>query len=655
MKKTLSILFGLVCCLSIVAQVDLYVRFNSVPVGSGIKTGSINSAITFDDQQEPTDAYKMLAPVSGDIYTFELELPVGSYQYQTVLADGSGVNYQTGTGREFTVSESAQTIHFWATQTQTQPNKIRFICDAQRLRLGVVTNPVPPQISAPDTNGDATGVLNYGGASDSKVQCYLWPGQHGELMGDIIPNSPKKWNTGCSARYDARFLFVYNYPSLSVSIQKLLNYITDPQINIGNGLVNATELPTNLGYFSSENPLLFNGKMTGRAVNKDETQNNDNIKITAENVTAKLYYKVIPEGEDASTITATSVSLSTTSSGLVLNADYTTSSAIDLSNELSAGDYTLQFWYETTYLDDILTTEVYSTAFTIGTPLVIAEDATADATNSYSTGDIIFNGNAQLSNASELSVSGVVRVVKTLATDQWHALCFPFAIDNISVAYGASTKGGVIYDGQGAINSEEAPTGGNAASANIYAATYDGSDFVLAGTTALTANTGYILAFPKSDFGDADAVTVTFTSEENPTLNSASDAPSISNYQLVANPNVANLLPSGATQYYQLNGNGTNFERCTSPQYKPFESYIGYVGSAPAKAALNIGETDVITGIIDKGLQAPVSDPVVETQYYNLQGVHVRANNYLPLQSGVYIVRKIHKSGAITISKSIIR
>jgi hypothetical protein len=47
------------------------------------------------------------------------------------------------------------------------------------------------------------------------------------------------------------------------------------------------------------------------------------------------------------------------------------------------------------------------------------------------------------------------------------------------------------------------------------------------------------------------------------------------------------------------------------------------------------------------------NDPIVATKYYNVQGQPVGAQNFVPLPTGVYIVKQIHASGKITITKQL--
>ncbi|MDR1738708.1 MAG: hypothetical protein LBR66_07845, partial [Candidatus Symbiothrix sp.] len=143
--------------------------------------------------------------------------------------------------------------------------------------------------------------------------------------------------------------------------------------------------------------------------------------------------------------------------------------------------------------------------------------------------NIVFNEGSQLTGASASPVNGVVKVVKTFATDKWYPIGFPFAIDDITVEYGlSSSKAGVIYNGTEAVPTTQAEIdvftpSGNAATANIYLAKYIGGANYFQ-FTDLGANMGYVIEFPKSDFGGEESVTVTFTSAPSPSISSTASA-----------------------------------------------------------------------------------------------------------------------------------
>jgi hypothetical protein len=311
---------------------------------------------------------------------------------------------------------------------------------------------------------------------------------------------------------------------------------------------------------------------------------------------------------------------------------------------------------------------------TVSEPITVLTGSTDVAT--YTTGDIVFGEGGELTGATNQTVAGVVKVVKTFDTNKWYPIGFPFEIDNINVQYNATSKPGVVYTGN--TGNEIANFSNNGGeSDNFFVAEYDGADNKFKFTNSIGINKGYIVEFPKSDYADANSVTVTFTSTASPTLNSLAGKVTYtsdeSNYTMVANPNVADVTSvsdgvDAAAFYYQFDywadaenyPNGRyNLVNATTlnTALKPFEAIIA-VNSANAPEKV-IGAGNVITSINNKGLQTLVNDndPIVETQYYNLQGVRVASSGkgLQSLVSGIYIVKEIYKSGKTSAGKSIIR
>ncbi|MDR0370993.1 MAG: DUF4960 domain-containing protein [Prevotellaceae bacterium] len=291
--------------------------------------------------------------------------------------------------------------------------------------------------------------------------------------------------------------------------------------------------------------------------------------------------------------------------------------------------------------------------------LEIPADETRQATDYTGYGNIIFHDGSQLTGANNLTVNGVVKVVKTFDTDQWYPIGFPFDIDNISIKQGANVYIGAIYDHDNGENVVPSPSNISLATTdNIYLATYDGAadKFKFAGE--LGQNIGYVIVVPNGGFEGGNissgTVEVTFTSVNNPTLNSAGATIIADGYNLVANPDLINAasLPD-ANDYYQYNYSvPANFERVNantlSTALKPFEAIVTYKGdtSGTMRSSLNIGGTDVVTA-----LPGIAKDAVVETQYYNLQGMKIAQ----PQRNQIYLIKSIYRSGVVRVSKSIIR
>jgi predicted enzyme related to lactoylglutathione lyase len=281
-------------------------------------------------------------------------------------------------------------------------------------------------------------------------------------------------------------------------------------------------------------------------------------------------------------------------------------------------------------------------------PFEIAANTEASVAdyNPVSYTDIIFNEGSQLTGiASEgLEVNGVVKINKTFHAGQWYAVGFPFAIDNVSCDIDISAT---AYNKDLLKTNNPAGTGGDLG--DYWLKTYDGNNFIdYAPASTTIAAGGYALQVPTV----LDGAIFTFTSASGVTLSNASDfAGNQGEYTLVNNPSVANLtLTQGSTDsdndYYRL-GAASNFGLFSDTyDLKPFESVIVAKGIASnnLKTSLNI---ETVTGIND----VPANDPVKELRYYNLQGMEIATP--LHTGTGVYIVKTVYQSGAVSVSKII--
>jgi hypothetical protein len=110
---------------------------------------------------------------------------------------------------------------------------------------------------------------------------------------------------------------------------------------------------------------------------------------------------------------------------------------------------------------------------------------------------------------------------------------------------------------------------------------------------------------------------------------------------------VSNLTLGTPDSYYLYtyneDNNNVNFALGTGA-IKPFESFVTVSGvEGTLRSSLGTG---AITSL--KNMTA-TNDPVIETQYYNLQGVKILQ----PLNNAIYIVKKIHASNKVEITKSL--
>jgi hypothetical protein len=250
-------------------------------------------------------------------------------------------------------------------------------------------------------------------------------------------------------------------------------------------------------------------------------------------------------------------------------------------------------------------------------------------------GDIIFESDGQLTdiNSSGLTVNGVVKYKKTFIPKQWYAVGFPFAPESY---WGDFEENPDLYIWNGTYG-------------DFWVKDYSGEAFNDSQT--MEAGIGYIVQFP-DDFEDVEVI---FTSDEGVILKNITEndldavlALSESNrYYLVANPSVSNLTLSATDKYYIYDGSDS-FELLTSgtTTVKPFESFVVANGVAQnsLKASLNI---DNVTALE----QLHWNDPVVGTEYYNLQGQKVQC----PIKNSLYIVKKIHASGKADTIKTVNR
>jgi hypothetical protein len=287
-------------------------------------------------------------------------------------------------------------------------------------------------------------------------------------------------------------------------------------------------------------------------------------------------------------------------------------------------------------------------------------------------GDIVFasndeDGTGQLTyTGSETSFSfqspGKVKLVKTFKTDQWYPIGFPFAIENskITVKYGTTTVPGKIYDGD---TGEHAFTqSGDAGSegCNFFVKKYDAGENYFIFDDKIVADTGYIVEFPKAEFGQVETVEVTFVSTSSPELTIGATGANIpsenANLSLVVNPNVSNITGIGnAMDYYQYSYDQNRFSRIgegsenitLSTQLKPFEAIIAVKANTPdGDFRSSIGDGSSGTTVLEP---LPSVEYPLEVRYYTMQGVRI----YSPQENGVYIVKKVYASGKTDISKAI--
>jgi outer membrane protein assembly factor BamB len=240
-------------------------------------------------------------------------------------------------------------------------------------------------------------------------------------------------------------------------------------------------------------------------------------------------------------------------------------------------------------------------------------------------GNIIFEADGQLTGIGSegLTVNGLVKYRNTFTPKQWYAVGFPFAPASY---WGDFTENADLYIWNGTYG-------------DFWVKDYDGNTFNDSQT--MEAGKGYIIQFP-NDFNDAEVV---FTSEtgvslKNITENDLDAALALAesnHYYLVANPSANNLTLSTANKYYIYNGiDNFNLLASGTVTVKPFESFVVANGVAQNSLRSSLS-VDNVTALEPLHL----NDPVVGTEYYNLQGQKVQ----YPVRNNLYIVKKTHSSG----------
>jgi hypothetical protein len=277
--------------------------------------------------------------------------------------------------------------------------------------------------------------------------------------------------------------------------------------------------------------------------------------------------------------------------------------------------------------------------------------------------DVVFNDGSQLSGASALPVNGVVKVVKTFDTDKWYPIGFPFEIKSVSIKVsGSEAVDGAVFTGTGNVpNAAELDAfNSNLAgheSENYYLAQYNGTSDCFTFTGTWAANNAYVIEIPQEGgaFDGASQVEVTFTAVANTTLTSEPTYTVADGYALTINPNLINASAlTGVNYYYEFDLSNQHFDRnnsggsTLSANLKPFEALVTYKGAdsgSALRSSIGIGATETpvaLPAVITK-------DPVVRTEYYNLQGIRYSISQRNRISAGTpYIVKEVHQSGKVT-------
>ncbi len=241
-----------------------------------------------------------------------------------------------------------------------------------------------------------------------------------------------------------------------------------------------------------------------------------------------------------------------------------------------------------------------------------------------------------------LTVNGVIKFEKTITSAQCYSLGFPFDIQTI---YSELYNGDALVSYLQGYGGDFWMKGYDEVEREFYFKDFGDEN----STDRWVAGEGCVLQFP-SVFNNK---VVTFVSENNPVLKSATDFASIEEtgrYCLKANPSVSNIsLTDGVSNihYYPFNGTKTflHVAEGTFLLLKPFESLVLINVTDKTNIVLkSISMENVATDSPNVKIE---EDEIIDTHYYNLQGIEIKE----PVDNGVYIEKKIYKFQKVKIKK----
>lgn len=378
--KKLSALFFLAACvasLNVQAQ-DLYIRFNVVPEGSSLLTGTQSSdfevakPITLGENSVPTDAYLMDAPAAdSEIYSKTMTLPAGNYEYQVVKADGTGTQGERTAwtnGRPFSLAEETEIVF----RAKIVNGYVKYLCDAQTLNFSSFSDGTNNSQFHPISDEyDQINITNslYKGT----LQAMIYPDNLPAFIADVLPIGKGKYSVPGGANGKVRWQISYNRHTLTCeNAVKLVTLLDTNLIGIGAEAVSGdvAEMNADLGTFSSASPLLLIGGTTsvsariGIDVPAGAEKANDLLKIMPKDVAAYMCYTIT---QNADTILANRVALATAADSVTpeYEFDWQTVEPINVSDGLGNGTYTLNFHYETVCHNDTVCSDEYTTAFSV--------------------------------------------------------------------------------------------------------------------------------------------------------------------------------------------------------------------------------------------------------------------------------------------------
>ena len=233
--------------------------------------------------------------------------------------------------QSFKIEEDGTEVTFYA--VINADDKIRSYCDAQAPTISIQNNSAG-NVTLPAAIGETT----------TSAPIYI----DGSGKIEIAANNHIFNPDGKAGKYAVysrgNHVFKIDFTTISYSITKILDNVTNPQIQIGNEeAISAPTTVTNIGTFTANNPLHFAAKINGASATTSP--------FKVEDVEANLYYEIIPTGETNGT--EVKVPLKTTAQDEQTVATWE-SDALNLSEGLADGEYTLKFWYEANALGNTI-------------------------------------------------------------------------------------------------------------------------------------------------------------------------------------------------------------------------------------------------------------------------------------------------------------
>ena len=233
--------------------------------------------------------------------------------------------------QSFKIEEDGTEVTFYA--VINADDKIRSYCDAQAPTISIQNNSAG-NVTLPAAIGETT----------TSAPIYI----DGSGKIEIAANNHIFNPDGKAGKYAVysrgNHVFKIDFTTISYSITKILDNVTNPQIQSGNEeAISAPTTVTNIGTFTANNPLHFAAKINGASATTSP--------FKVEDVEANLYYEIIPTGETNGT--EVKVPLKTTAQDEQTVATWE-SDALNLSEGLADGEYTLKFWYEANALGNTI-------------------------------------------------------------------------------------------------------------------------------------------------------------------------------------------------------------------------------------------------------------------------------------------------------------